>query len=59
MEGATLESLGAALNISKERVRQIEQIAIGKLRDAMSGDHGKLIAGAAATGRIALTLDVG
>ena len=31
-EGATLEQLGEVLRISKERVRQIEQIAIEKLR---------------------------
>jgi RNA polymerase sigma-32 factor len=34
-EGATLESLGAALGISKERVRQIESRALEKLRSAL------------------------
>jgi len=34
-EGATLESLGHALGISKERVRQIEGRAMEKLRDAL------------------------
>ena len=42
-EGATLESLGVSLKISKERVRQIEQIAIGKLRDAMLSEHARSI----------------
>ena len=31
-EGATLEQLGHALGVSKERVRQLEQRALGKLR---------------------------
>ena len=34
-DGATLESLGEALGISKERVRQIESRAIEKLRSAL------------------------
>jgi RNA polymerase sigma-32 factor len=34
-EGATLESLGATLGISKERVRQIENRALDKLRAAL------------------------
>lgn len=34
-DGATLESLGEALGISKERVRQIESRAIEKLRTAL------------------------
>ena len=34
-EGATLESLGNALGISKERVRQIEGRAMEKLREAL------------------------
>lgn len=36
-DGATLESLGESLGISKERVRQIETRAIEKLRDALVG----------------------
>lgn len=36
-EGATLESLGRTLGISKERVRQIEGRAIAKLRTALVG----------------------
>jgi RNA polymerase sigma-32 factor len=35
-EGATLESLGASLGISKERVRQIENRALEKLRAALT-----------------------
>jgi RNA polymerase sigma-32 factor len=31
-EGATLEQLGQALGVSKERVRQLEQRALGKMR---------------------------
>ncbi len=38
-EGATLESLGETLGISKERVRQIENRALEKLRDALVRDH--------------------
>ncbi len=38
-EGATLESLGRKLGISKERVRQIENRALEKLRDALVKDH--------------------
>jgi RNA polymerase sigma-32 factor len=34
-EGATLESLGEAMGISKERVRQIETRALGKLKQAL------------------------
>ncbi len=35
-DGATLESLGVALGISKERVRQIENRALEKLRTALT-----------------------
>ena len=38
-EGATLEELGESLGISKERVRQIENRALEKLRDALLRDH--------------------
>ncbi|MEO0635995.1 MAG: RNA polymerase factor sigma-32 [Pseudomonadota bacterium] len=38
-EGATLESLGNKLGISKERVRQIENRALEKLRDALLVSH--------------------
>ncbi|HMN86086.1 MAG TPA: RNA polymerase factor sigma-32 [Bauldia sp.] len=38
-EGATLESLGESLGISKERVRQIENRALEKLRAALLRDH--------------------
>jgi RNA polymerase sigma-32 factor len=34
-DGATLESLGESLGISKERVRQIESRALEKLREAL------------------------
>lgn len=37
-EGATLESLGASLGISKERVRQIENRALQKLKVALMKD---------------------
>ena len=37
-EGATLESLGASLGISKERVRQIENRALQKLKAALMKD---------------------
>ena len=38
-DGATLESLGEKLGISKERVRQIENRALQKLRSALLRDH--------------------
>ena len=38
-EGATLEELGESLGISKERVRQIENRALEKLREALLRDH--------------------
>ncbi|MBJ3776047.1 RNA polymerase factor sigma-32 [Acuticoccus mangrovi] len=38
-DGATLESLGEKLGISKERVRQIENRALQKLRVALLRDH--------------------
>jgi RNA polymerase sigma-32 factor len=38
-DGETLESLGSALGISKERVRQIESRAMEKLRDALVSDN--------------------
>ena len=38
-EGATLEALGASLGISKERVRQIENRALEKLREALIREH--------------------
>ncbi|WP_099867370.1 RNA polymerase factor sigma-32 [Pararhizobium haloflavum] len=38
-DGATLESLGSALGISKERVRQIENRALEKLRSALATDR--------------------
>jgi RNA polymerase sigma-32 factor len=38
-EGATLEALGESLGISKERVRQIENRALEKLREALLKDH--------------------
>ena len=38
-EGATLESIGERLGISKERVRQIESRAMEKLKAALLRDH--------------------
>jgi RNA polymerase sigma-32 factor len=43
-EGATLEALGARLGISKERVRQIENRAIEKLRSALIRENPELAA---------------
>ena len=43
-EGATLEVLGAKLGISKERVRQIENRAIEKLRSALVRNNPELAA---------------
>lgn len=36
--GATLETVGKSLGISKERVRQVQASALGKLRVALSGN---------------------
>ncbi|MEQ9245226.1 MAG: RNA polymerase factor sigma-32 [Nitratireductor sp.] len=44
-EGATLEALGTALGISKERVRQIESRAIEKLRSVLAREHPALAGG--------------
>lgn len=38
-DGATLEELGSSLGISKERVRQIENRALEKLRQALMREH--------------------
>ena len=38
-DGATLEELGSSLGISKERVRQIENRALEKLRQALVREH--------------------
>ena len=43
-EGATLESLGAELGISKERVRQIEGNALAKLKRALIARVGDPVA---------------
>lgn len=43
-DGATLESLGVALGISKERVRQIENRALEKLKAALTGNTPELAA---------------
>jgi len=37
-EGCTLEEVGATMNITRERVRQIEMEALGKLRDELGED---------------------
>jgi RNA polymerase sigma-32 factor len=43
-EGATLESIGERLGISKERVRQIESRALEKLKSALLKDHPEMAA---------------
>lgn len=40
-EPLTLEALGARMGVSKERVRQIEQQALGRLREAIRGEVGE------------------
>jgi RNA polymerase sigma-32 factor len=37
----TLEALGVQLGVSKERVRQIEQLALGRMRDTIRADVGE------------------
>jgi RNA polymerase sigma-32 factor len=41
----TLESLGAELGLSKERVRQIEAVAYGKMRQSLIDSGGPDVAG--------------
>ena len=41
-DGATLESLGEVLGISKERVRQIENRALEKLKTALLSEHSEM-----------------
>lgn len=39
-DGCTLEALGARLGVSKERVRQVEQAALAKMRQALTAEWG-------------------
>lgn len=41
-EPRTLENLGLELNLSKERIRQIEAAAYGKLRTRLESKHGQI-----------------
>jgi hypothetical protein len=36
-EGLTLEAIGACFNITRERIRQVEAIALDKLRETLDG----------------------
>lgn len=42
-EPVTLEVLGVQLGVSKERVRQVEQVAMDKLRKALTQTHGDMV----------------
>jgi RNA polymerase sigma-32 factor len=42
-EPLTLEALGVQLGVSKERVRQVEQVAMDKLRKALTQAHGDMV----------------
>jgi RNA polymerase sigma-32 factor len=42
-EPLTLETLGVQLGVSKERVRQVEQVAMDKLRKALTQAHGDMV----------------
>jgi RNA polymerase sigma-32 factor len=48
-EPETLESLGAKLGLSKERVRQLEAQALRKMRTRLETVHGAAVTGLAAT----------
>ena len=38
----TLEAVGEALNLTKERVRQVQDIALARIRDAMAAGEASL-----------------